>query len=63
MITIRKAEDRGHARLDWLNTWYYTFSFADYHESFFTNQTPTKKEAPLVRGLLVKSAVTFSSRP
>ena len=31
MITIRKAEERGHASLDWLNTWY-TFSFADYHD-------------------------------
>ena len=31
MITIRKAEERGHARLDWLNTWY-TFSFADYYD-------------------------------
>jgi hypothetical protein len=31
MITIRKAEERGHASLDWLNTWY-TFSFANYHD-------------------------------
>ena len=31
MITIRKAEDRGHASFDWLNTWY-TFSFAEYHD-------------------------------
>jgi redox-sensitive bicupin YhaK (pirin superfamily) len=31
MITIRKAEERGHASLDWLNTWY-TFSFADYYD-------------------------------
>ncbi len=31
MITIRKAEERGHAHFDWLNTWY-TFSFADYHD-------------------------------
>jgi redox-sensitive bicupin YhaK (pirin superfamily) len=31
MITIRKAEERGHAQLDWLDTWY-TFSFADYHD-------------------------------
>ena len=31
MITIRKAEERGHASFDWLNTWY-TFSFADYHD-------------------------------
>jgi redox-sensitive bicupin YhaK (pirin superfamily) len=31
MITIRKAKDRGHADLGWLNTWY-SFSFADYHD-------------------------------
>jgi len=31
MITIRKADERGHANFDWLNTWY-TFSFADYHD-------------------------------
>ena len=31
MITLRKAEERGHASFDWLNTWY-TFWFADYHD-------------------------------
>jgi len=31
MITVRKAEERGHASFDRLNTWY-TFSFADYHD-------------------------------
>ena len=31
MITIRKAGERGHASLDWLDTWH-TFSFADYHD-------------------------------
>ena len=31
MITLRKAEERGHAQFDWLDTWY-TFSFADYHD-------------------------------
>ena len=31
MITLRKAKDRFHTRIDWLDSWH-TFSFADHYE-------------------------------
>ena len=32
MIEIRKAQDRGHSHIDWLDS-YYTFSFGEYYDS------------------------------
>lgn len=34
MLNIRRAEDRGHYRNEWLNS-YHTFSFGEYHDSRF----------------------------
>ncbi len=31
MLTVRKAEDRGASRLDWLES-YHSFSFSDYYD-------------------------------
>jgi redox-sensitive bicupin YhaK (pirin superfamily) len=31
MLTVRRAEDRGHVRMGWLDTWH-TFSFGNYYD-------------------------------
>src|SRR6266550_1674651 len=41
MLTIRKAEDRGHANHGWLDT-HHTFAFADYYDRRFMGFGPLR---------------------
>src|SRR5688500_7609356 len=31
MIAVRRADERGHSRIDWLDSWH-TFSFSEYYD-------------------------------
>lgn len=41
MITLRKAHDRGHRQIGWLES-YHTFSFADYHDDAWMHFGPLR---------------------
>lgn len=41
MLTIRKSDERGHARMDWLES-RHSFSFGDYHDPAFESFGPLR---------------------
>ena len=41
MLILRKALDRGHSQIEWLNS-YHTFSFADYYEESWMSFGPLR---------------------
>jgi redox-sensitive bicupin YhaK (pirin superfamily) len=54
MITLRKSTDRGHANLDWLDSWH-TFSFASYQDPRFVNSSSLR----VINQDIVKSGSGF----
>ena len=57
MITIRKAEDRGHFDFGWLNT-YHTFSFGDYYDPL-----TCISRLRVINEDFVRRAAAFHARP
>jgi redox-sensitive bicupin YhaK (pirin superfamily) len=58
MIKIRKSQDRGVGKTDWLDS-KHTFSFADYYDPEFTNVGPLR----VINEDVIKAGTGFGTHP